>query len=264
MNCEQRSYIARIQESEPEEILIKKTGWEEIHLLRHAHPKQQIIYTLSGTLHVQIESTSYFIPEKHVAWIPACVEHEITSKSRQVSLVIYYIDADLSGKNAFSIYATNPVIAENLKYIGSKGPEIRHAETPALYDFVQSFFRLLPAMSPSSDILLKSLLIPNDSRLHGVFDYMTAHLQEDLRMEQVARDCGFSVRNLSRLFHASGIRFSDYMNHQRIMRAIELFTDGGRTLQQVAYEVGYSTPNHFNRVFKQVTGVSPRIFFSEK
>lgn len=54
------------------------------------------------------------------------------------------------------------------------------------------------------------------------------------------------------------------MNHQRIMRAIELFTDGGRTLQQVAYEVGYSTPNHFNRVFKQVTGVSPRIFFSEK
>ena len=171
MNCEQRSYIARIQQSEPEEILIKKTGWEEIHLLRHAHPKQQIIYTLSGTLHVQIESTSYFIPEKHVAWIPACVEHEMTSKNRQVSLVIYYIDADLSGKNAFSIYATNPVIAENLKYIGSKGPEIRHAETPALYDFVQSFFRLLPAMSPSSDILLKTLLIPNDSRLHGVFDY---------------------------------------------------------------------------------------------
>ena len=48
------------------------------------------------------------------------------------------------------------------------------------------------------------------------------------------------------------------------MRAIELFADGGRTLQQVAYEVEYSTPNHFNRVFKQVTGVSPSTFFRGK
>lgn len=266
MNSEQHSHIIPIQKSTSEVILIKKTGWKEVNLLRHSHSKHQIIYTLSGTLHIQIESTSYFIPEKHVAWIPAYVEHELSSRNRQVSLVVYYInlpDMDAAG-NVFSIYAMNAVIAENLKYIGSKGPEIRYEESPALYDFTRSFFRLLPSMSPSSGILLKTLLIPNDSRLHVVFDYMMAHLQEDLRMEQVARDCGFSVRNLSRLFHASGIRFSDYMNHQRIMRAIELFTDGGRTLQQVAYEVGYSTPNHFNRVFKQVTGVSPRIFFREK
>ena len=169
--------------------------------------------------------------------------------------------------NVFSIYAMNAmnaVIAENLKYIGSKGPEIRYEESPALYDFTQSFFRLLPSMSPSSGILLKTLLIPNDSRLHAVLDYMMEHLHENLRIERVAKDCGFSVRNLSRLLHASGIRFSDYLNHQRIMRAIELFADGGRTLQQVAYEVGYSTPNHFNRVFKQVTGVSPSTFFRGK
>lgn len=266
MNSEQQDNKTHIRESEQKEILIKKTGWKEINLLRHTHPVHQIIYTLSGTLHIQIESTSYFIPEKHVAWIPAHVEHELSSRNRQVSLVVYYVDLpemDAAG-NVFSIYAMSAVIAENLKYIGTKGPEIRYAESPALYDFTQSFFRLLPSMSPSSGILLKTLLIPNDSRLHAVLDYMMEHVQEDLRIEQVATACGFSVRNLSRLLHASNIRFSDYMNHQRIMRAIELFSDGGRNLQQVAYEVGYSTPNHFNRVFKQVTGVSPRIFFRGK
>lgn len=72
--------------------------------------------------------------------------------------------------NVFSIYAMNAVIAENLKYIGSKGPEICYEESPALYDFTQSFFRLLPSMSPSSGILLTTLLIPNDSRLHAVLD----------------------------------------------------------------------------------------------
>ena len=42
------------------------------------------------------------------------------------------------------------------------------------------------------------------------------------------------------------------------MRAIELMTDGGRTMQEIAYAVGFDNPNHFNRVFRQVTGQSPK------
>lgn len=119
-------------------------------------------------------------------------------------------------------------------------------------------------MSPVGEVLLKTRAIPDDMRLHPILDYMMAHLTDGLRIEQVALEFGFSVRNLSRLLHASGIRFSDYMNHQRIVRAIELYSDGGRTMQQVAYEVGFSTPNHFNRVFKQVTGMAPTLFFNSR
>ncbi len=59
MNQEQESYISLIKQTSKETIRIKKTGWEEIKLPGHAHEKCQIIYTLSGTLHVQIGSTSY-------------------------------------------------------------------------------------------------------------------------------------------------------------------------------------------------------------
>ncbi|WP_302462784.1 hypothetical protein [Phocaeicola plebeius] len=52
-------YISLIKQTSKETIRIKKTGWEEIKLPGHAHEKCQIIYTLSGTLHVQIGSTSY-------------------------------------------------------------------------------------------------------------------------------------------------------------------------------------------------------------
>lgn len=71
MNAEQKEYISLINRSDKDEILIKKTGWEEINLAGHAHHgKYQIIYTLSGTLHVQIGAENYFVPEKHIAWIP--------------------------------------------------------------------------------------------------------------------------------------------------------------------------------------------------
>ena len=264
MNSEQRAYISTIRRAGQEEILIKKTGWEEINLAAHSHSKHQIIYTLSGTLHVQMGMTNYFVPEKHIAWIPGDVPHELCSKNRQVSLVIFYLSMDADDKDTalkeFSIYHTNSFIAENLKFIASKGTEIEQADSPDLYAFALSFFKLLPSISQDMGFLLKMLAIPNDARLHPILAYLQEHLHENLKMPQLAAHFGFSVRNLSRLFNESGIRFSYYVNNLRIMRAIELFADGGRTMQQVAYEVGFATPNLFNRVFRQITGVSPNAF----
>ncbi|WP_177865599.1 AraC family transcriptional regulator [uncultured Bacteroides sp.] len=264
MNQEQESYISLINRTSRETIRIKKTGWEEVNLPGHTHDQCQIVYTLSGTLHVQIGSTNYFVPEKHIAWIPGCTEHKLCSNNRQTSLVIFYLSLDSHGGDEalkdFSIYHTDSFVAENLKFIASKGTEINRADTPDLYAFALGFFRLLPSISQNMGFLLKTLTIPNDARLHPILAYLQEHLQENLKMPQLAEHFGFSVRNLSRLFNESGIRFSYYVNNLRIMRAIELFADGGKTMQQIAYEVGFTTPNNFNRVFRQITGMSPNAF----
>ena len=108
MNHEQINYLGIIRESEVHEILVKKTGWEDIHITEHIHQKFQIIYTLSGTLHVYIGSTSYFVPEKHIAWIPAHTAHRLTSNNRQASLVIFYASLPLplpsEAQSQFAIY----------------------------------------------------------------------------------------------------------------------------------------------------------------
>lgn len=263
MNTEQQEYISLISRSTHDDILIKKTGWEAINFQEHAHEKFQIIYTLSGTLHVVTGGVNYFVPEKHIAWIPEKASHKLSSNSRQVSLIIFYINLNITpddGKNRFSIYSTNGIIAENLKFIASKGKVITRGKQTDLYNFALSFFNLLPQMTLGADFLLKTLVIPNDSRLHPILNYITEHIHEDLNMEQIASQYNLSVRNLSRLFNTSGIHFSSYVNHLRITRAIELLTDGDNTVQEVAYKVGFNTPNNFNRVFKQVTGKSPKTY----
>lgn len=263
MNSEQQAYINLINRSSHNEIFVKKTGREGINLPVHSHDKHQVIYTLSGTMRIQIGTTDYFVPEQHLVWIPQNVEHELSSNNRQISLIMFYVALRLSEKDArqqFAIYNTNGIIMENLKFISSADGLIRKSEHPDLYTYALSFFKLLPTMSQSCKIPLQALVIPNDARLHPVLLYITEHIGEDLRIEQVAHLCGFSVRNLSRLMLASGIRFSNYLNYQRITRAIELFADGDKTMQQIAYEVGFNTPNNFNRVFKQLTGVNPSAF----
>lgn len=264
MNQEQKDYISLLNSSSENDILIKKIGWEEISLHAHSHEKYQIIYTLSGTLHIQIDSDSYFVPEKHIAWIPGDVIHEINSNNRQVSLVIFYFSPLCQPENirtsSFCIYNTNSVIGENIKYLASCGDCIKSEDRGVLFDFAISFFNLLPTLSYKVDFLLKTMSIPNDHRLYPVLCYMREHAFRNLKIEQVAAEFNISVRNLSRLLHDSGIRFNSFINRHRVNRAIELFSDGGKTMQQIAYETGFSTPNNFNRVFKQITGTSPSLY----
>lgn len=263
MNSEQQTYIDFINRSSHKELYIKKTGREGISLPVHSHDKHQIIYTLSGTLRIQTESTNYFVPEQHLVWIPQNVEHELSSNNRQIALLLFYVALDLPEEDTrqqFGIYNTTTFILENLKFISSAEGLIRESEQSDLYNYALNFFRLLPTMSRSSKIPLQALAIPDDVRLHPVLHYIMAHIGEDLKIKQVAQSFGFSVRNLSRLMLISGIRFSTYLNYQRITRAIELFADGDKTMQQIAYEVGFNTPNNFNRVFKQLTGVNPSTF----
>lgn len=263
MNTEQQNYIAEINQSPDNEIHIKKTGQEGISLPQHSHGKYQIIYTLSGTLHIQIGVTNYFVPEQHIAWIPKNAEHELSSNNRQISLQIFYCSLHLPPKDIrqqFSIHNTNGIILENLKFISSGRSVIRKTEQTDLYNYAISFFKLLPAMNQSYKIPFQALVIPDDTRLRPVLNFIIKHSGEELSIEYVARQFGFSVRNLSRLLLKSDIRFSSYLNYQRITRAIELFTDRNKTMQQIAYEVGFNTPNNFNRVFKQIMGVNPSVF----
>lgn len=264
MNSEQLEYINLINCSNPNEILIKKTGWEEVNLVRHAHNKHQIIYILSGTLHVEVKHSNYFVPERRIIWIPADMEHNLSSNSCQVSLIIFYLSLDSlterSCKADFSIYNTNTLVSENLNFISSKGKYINKTHNPDLYWFILSFFNLLPQMNPETEFLFKTLIIPTDSRLYPVIGYISKHIKEDLRLEHLATMFHFSTRNLSRLFKESGLHFSSYLNNLRIMRAIELLTDGKKNIQEIAYETGFSSPSNFNRVFKQIVGTSPKLY----
>ena len=264
MNDEQREYLAHIGASDREEILIKRTGWEAINLPTHAHEKFQIIYTLSGTLHIKIGSNTYFVPERHLAWIPSRTKHKISSNSRQVALICFYIDLPVEGdqdpKALLYIWGIRPLIGENLKFIASHAPCIRCSTHPDLYRYASSFFNLMPQINPKETFLLRSLIIPNDPRLAPVLNYINRHLSDRLDMELLASRFHLSTRNLSRLFNTSKIRFSSLVNHWRILRAIELMSDRDKTIQEIAYEVGFNTPNNFNRVFKQITGTAPRMY----
>tara|TARA_R110002126_G_scaffold3477_2_gene19821 strand:- start:17300 stop:17866 length:567 start_codon:yes stop_codon:yes gene_type:complete len=66
---------------------------------------------------------------------------------------------------------------------------------------------------------------------------------------------------LSRLFsNVEGKSIERYYILQKIERAKELIVYGEQNLTQIAYELGYSSQQHFSRQFKKETGLSPSHF----
>jgi AraC-like DNA-binding protein len=88
--------------------------------------------------------------------------------------------------------------------------------------------------------------------------YINEHQGEELSLGQVARAVNASSFYFCKLFKkATGINFIDYVSRLRIEKAKNLLLNPNCLVSEIAFEVGFQSLTHFNRVFKKQTGLSP-------
>lgn len=96
-------------------------------------------------------------------------------------------------------------------------------------------------------------------RLRRACDYIDAHQDSRLHLDDVARETGMSVSALQRLFHAAyGNSVLDFARARRLQRAREALTAGRMTVTEAALAAGYSSPANFATAFKRRFGISPK------
>lgn len=84
--------------------------------------------------------------------------------------------------------------------------------------------------------------------------------RERMDMQTIARALGLSVRSLRRRLAAEGKSYSDVENDAFAIVAKHLLRDKRRTIQEAAYEMGFSDTTTFHRAFKRSTGMTPSKF----
>ena len=81
---------------------------------------------------------------------------------------------------------------------------------------------------------------------------------EDLSLGQVARAVHTSIFYFCKMFKkATGLNFTDYVSRIRVEKAKNLLLNRNLRVSEIAYEVGFQSLTHFNRVFKKIMGQSP-------
>ena len=126
----------------------------------------------------------------------------------------------------------------------------------------ESVLRLLTIFAQHLSIVSNQLLVARVNAeppaIIRAKQFIHDHQGEEISLADVAHAINSSTFYFCKLFKkTTGLNFTDYLSRIRIEKAKSLLLNPNVRISEAAYEAGFQSLTHFNRVFKKVTGSSP-------
>jgi AraC family transcriptional regulator len=94
-----------------------------------------------------------------------------------------------------------------------------------------------------------------------VLDYMHNHLEQEVKLADLAALLGMSQFHFIHLFKQSlAITPYQYLLQQRIERAKQLLKQTDQSIAEIAFQCGFNSHSHLSKQFRQSTGITPKAY----
>lgn len=95
-------------------------------------------------------------------------------------------------------------------------------------------------------------------KIIAVRDIINEHLDNPPSLPEIAKMVGLNEYKLKRGFKETfNNTIFGYLSDQRLHLAQQYLLDKEKTAAEIAFELGYATPQHFNNAFKKKFGITP-------
>lgn len=95
----------------------------------------------------------------------------------------------------------------------------------------------------------------------NTIEYMDKKYNSKIRLEDMAKMAAMSPSYYSYIFKLiKGNNFIEHLNEVRIRNAVELLKSTDINISETCYSVGFNNLGHFNKVFKELIGLTPTAF----
>jgi AraC-like DNA-binding protein len=126
----------------------------------------------------------------------------------------------------------------------------------------ESMLQLLNLFAQHLSLVANGIVVQSDNAeppmIKKAKEFIQQNHTEDLSLTQVADAVHTSSFYFCKMFkRATGINFTDYLSRVRIEKAKNLLLNPNLRISEIAYEVGFQSLTHFNRVFKRLVGQAP-------
>ncbi|OWA37663.1 hypothetical protein B9G55_06325 [Saccharibacillus sp. O16] len=99
----------------------------------------------------------------------------------------------------------------------------------------------------------------NRDLVEGVRQFIADHLYDEVSLDRAAAHLGVTPNYVSRQFKLNmGLTFIEYATARKLEAAAALLQKGELNVSAIAEKLGYQSPNHFIRIFKERYGVTPK------
>lgn len=104
-----------------------------------------------------------------------------------------------------------------------------------------------------------------EENIYFITEYIDAHIQENLKVEDLARLCNMSYSYFAKNFRELyGQSCKKYIEFIRLCKAEELLLFTNQDMNYISQETGFSDCSHFIKSFKERYGVTPRKYRETK
>jgi AraC-like DNA-binding protein/ligand-binding sensor protein len=95
--------------------------------------------------------------------------------------------------------------------------------------------------------------------------YILANQADPIDLDKVAQAMHVSTFYFCKMFKkATGLTFTDYLSRVRVEKAKALLLNPHLRISEIAYDVGFQSLTHFNRMFRKIVGESPTAYRESK
>jgi AraC family transcriptional regulator, transcriptional activator of the genes for pyochelin and ferripyochelin receptors len=111
--------------------------------------------------------------------------------------------------------------------------------------------------SSGRDVFLKAA--SDKEKIHAVRDLISERLGNPPSLMEIAKTVGLNEYKLKRGFkEVFGTTVYEYLTGERLNLAYQYLTDTDKTAAEIAFELGYSSPQHFSSAFRKKFGLPPQ------
>jgi AraC-like DNA-binding protein len=218
----------------------------------HRHPWGTLEYAAHGVLHMDVEGSRFMSPPQYAVWVPPQIEHSFYSHQpvnyRAVCLAPK-VCADLPSRAC--TLAISDILKAILKDFAAR--DVKIPEQVADQRLAQVLVDQLQ-QAPVHECYLPYASSPG---LLGILEALQAEPGDNRPLSQWAARIHVSERTLARQFvRELGMSFGEWRQRLRFLAAIEAL-DSQRSIQEIAFDMGYSTGSAFIAMFQRQAGCTP-------
>ncbi|MDE7454422.1 MAG: AraC family transcriptional regulator [Clostridia bacterium] len=229
--------------------------------LPHWHMDCELISVEKGQLEVVCENKTYVLDVNDAFFIDSEQVHYMQAKRPDTILRVIIFNYDVVKK----LFADSVLICPKLE---------KTLNANRLYDELKhELMRKQPYYDTVSQVLITRCFVEvlrnnkteqkkvktTTGQLKALIDKIESEF-ESITFEQAYKFMAMDEAYFCRYFKkATGMTFSQYLNHRKIDNAIKLIKqDPEQPVTSVAYACGFGSIRHFNKTFKELTGYTPK------
>ena len=224
----------------------------------HWHMECELIRVVEGDVQIKIGSHNYAAGRNDCFFCTSEELHYIIgSQDSQVDIMIF--DKSIAEDITDRYTLLSPKLPDIISYrdffagvkdiLEQKGPFYIEALTNRARGILIDIFSICPIVERDDRPQLYRELI---NKINDEFAFIT--------FEDAVQYSGYSAAHFSRMFKKmSGMTFSEYLNIIKVENAILLMQQNpSSTMTSISSKCGFTSVRNYNRVFKQITGHSPK------